>query len=331
MDLLLSCQYSSDDDKLDNNPKTDNKSETKYENLIPGSSYQSNKRSRIAPPPSSTPDADTQSIQQPKNPPSVIKRSKTNDNTLQFIRSTPHIRGNWCGHVFFELDNDAPMAQSLQKAASIKIQCLRQILDKKKLYDSQIFPHHCMPSLSPSTEESSRKKGFHISLSRPFYLQNQSIVPFVHQLQSLLNLESTTNCTLDISNVYGITPDDILVNDDETRSFLVFTSPLLNQYLKRILNCVNEILIQYCQKEYYKSPKIHVSIASIKGNVKALLFDNDDNDNHDNHHDTEIPQTDSDSDSEEMVDLPETMTFPLDQIVCTFGTTKRFVIPLRQR
>ena len=95
--------------------------------MIPLISHDSYKRSHKTQASNSTSDINTKSHQQTPHFLRVPKRSKSNDTTILFIRSTPYIRGNWCGHVFVEIDNMTPMAQLLQKAASIKIQSLRKL------------------------------------------------------------------------------------------------------------------------------------------------------------------------------------------------------------
>lgn len=159
----------------------------------------------------------------------------------------------------------------------------------------------------------------HISLSRPFYLQQQSISTFVEHVRRVLAPHSPTPITFDLSN------PEILVNDEKTRTFLTIPAAQISQDapIVRMIRSVDTVMKRFGQRHYYKEAKIHTSIASVSGDVRDLLQG------------TlcrgELGVGGKHDDPIRDVSRPtqyNRATFMLDQVMLTFGTTKEHCILL---
>ena len=143
----------------------------------------------------------------------------------------------------------------------------------------------------------------HISLSRPFYLQQQSISSFVEHVRKVLAPHSPIPVTFDLSNA------EILVNDEKTRSFLTIPAAQISQYapIVRMIRSIDMVMKRFGQSEYYEEAKIHTSIASVSGDVRDLL-------------------TGTLQRGELDVGGDNRATFMLDRVMLTLGTTKEHCI-----
>jgi len=189
-----------------------------------------------------------------------------------FRRAVPHISGNWAGHVFVNLaSNSWPIQPAMET--------FRQSLQTAGYSGPMIV----------------QQLPFHLSLSRTFYLQISFVDSFVQALCERLKNQTSFSIR--------VIPDNrILCNDDQSRSFLVWSI----QPTRALLPLVREIdtvLQQYQQPIYYQTPHFHVSLASFAGDVSHL----------------ELEPLNNESSS---------FVVQIDQIQCTFGTTKSYTIPL---
>lgn len=244
-----------------------------------------------------------------KNDNMVAPRAKVNiaDSKSQkvlFTRSVPHVRGNWAGHVFLRLDE-----QGLHGLARRSISTLQRLLETAG-WEGTIVSH--VPrTTTESGDDSSCESGsehaaaspgdLHVSLSRPFYLQLASIQSFVADLKDSLSHERAM--TLVVGG------PKVLVNDDGTRTFWS-RSVEMTQSARRLLHQVDEVMLKYKQPTYYDPPLMHVSLASVPGNVESILSRG-------------LKQLKEESDDEEGPILVRVC-----QVHCTFGTTKEFSIDL---
>jgi hypothetical protein len=301
-----------------------------------------------------------------------------------FVRAQPHVRGNWAGHVFVRIPissssttsttgtaapsdssdsssvsaDESEADSSWQSAVNESVAMFRDDLERAG-YTGTLVPHeHC-----------------HLSLSRPFYLQVASIDSFIQKLTERLQLCPVTTVRILASNNYkykdGDDDDDdkssksnkqkqqsnILVNDDQTRSF--WTWPVLHQQqsnaaLLQIVQAVNAVLKIYNQPVYYDPPHFHVSLASFVSSASASTQSSTTNTSAtaatDMHQDLpkrmqQLATRTSRSNDDDNVDDKETVAnttttasstsifcFPctIPEIQCTFGTTKSYTIPLLQ-
>lgn len=145
----------------------------------------------------------------------------------------------------------------------------------------------------------------HMSLSRPFYLQQQSISNFVEHVRKVLAPHSPIPVTVDLSN------PEILVNDEKTRSFLTIPAAQISQNapIIRMIRSIDTVMKRFGQSEYYEEAKIHTSIASVPGDVRDVLAG-------------------SLQRGELEVGGDNRATFMLDRVMLTFGTTKEHCILL---
>lgn len=181
-------------------------------------------------------------------------------------------------------------------------------------------------------EKESAKNQLHVSLTRQFYLQKQSIDYFVKDIQNRLKFFESCSIEIQLSSSSSdddvLSCDDFLVNDDRSRSFLTLSSPhgrVSTGYIQ-LIDTINHVMKKYNLPKFYESPQLHVSIASLKGDIHSnaeLKFANMKREKNDDESD-EPRQRDNDqwseeSDDETSSDIPPTITINVDKIVCSFG------------
>jgi 2'-5' RNA ligase len=154
-----------------------------------------------------------------------------------FVRSVPHRRGHWSGHVLVPI---TCFAETSIRKSVVKFQ--RRL--EKQGYSGTVIQH----------------AHFHLSLSMYFSLQLTFVDSFVQQLTKRLNQERSTR--LYINKRAGV-----LVNDEKTRSFWGWKIQP-NNILKRMVQHVDDVLKNYSQPPYYDPPIFHVSLASFAGNLE---------------------------------------------------------------
>lgn len=207
-----------------------------------------------------------------------VKRSRTGRVTIvsecTFIRAEPHVRGNWAAHVFL--------------AASFK-GVLRQVTDSIVKFRGLLERTGYSGSLM-------RHETFHLSLSRPFFLQEANIDSFVCSLRDRLQFQSSFSLSV---NLQG----RCFVNDERTRSFWAWPVQPTDDLLSTVKH-VDEVLKRYDQPLYYDPPRFHISIASVPVTVVN-------------------PQELEEKECHGLVHLN------VSAITCIFGTTKISTIPLQ--
>ena len=220
-----------------------------------------------------------------------------------FVRSTPHIVGNWAGYIYAAV----PIKnECLQDAMSESVVRFQHYLCQIRYPGNQLVSHLDHPTL-------------HLSLSRHFALQLSSIESFVEKLQKRLQLLPTTTIRLSSS-------EEILVNDDKTRSF--WTWPIAtNAALLAIVEEINAVLKIYNQLRY-DPPKFHVSLASVVGDIIRHHVTNA-NDSNDGFFKHGGPPADSNATSTSAT--TEVHYIRVKEIECSFGTTKKYRIQLKSK
>jgi hypothetical protein len=121
--------------------------------------------------------------------------------------------------------------------------------------------------------------------------------------------------------------EQILMNEQQSRSFWCWTVVLpttttttTQSVLVRLVQYVDTVLTMYQQPIYYQPPQFHITVASFPGELNNLHHveeETDDDDDDDHNHD------DGDDDDDTMVVLC------VNKLICTFGGTKEFTIPLK--
>jgi Uncharacterised conserved protein len=166
------------------------------------------------------------------------KRGKVtvSSDKVSGIRQQRHVIGNWAGLCFLPV-RDA--IDSLQVDRLLSKLC-NSLEDVGYSGHCQVHDEH------------------HVSLSRPFYLHEANLQPFVQTLSVQLSMEST------LLGPFDLTVDQsdsvILTNDDSTRSFLACRAHA--NELEQITNICNRILRNYQQPAFYDDNQFHVSLAS---------------------------------------------------------------------
>lgn len=209
----------------------------------------------------------------------------TSSKKVLGIRQQPHVDGNWAGLCYF------PVSEII--ASSQRNEQIRRVCAELEMAG---YSGHCQIH-----------DEFHISLSRPFYLQEANLQPFVQALDRRIqesNVLQRFQVEIDCDNPI------ILTNDEETRSFLVWRS-LANELLEGVRMC-DELLSRYQQPQYYEDPEFHVSLASFvpaigsRANRKVAQMLRD-----------LCPQATDDD-----------ISAPIDRLCVKFGTTKVYELKL---
>ena len=241
-------------------------------------------------------DAPANDIAKQRTSPGRVRLVTSMEDKDPFVRTIPHTRGNWAGHVFVKVSP----CHNRSAQQSVTDFCARL---EKAGWTGTVLSH---------------ESNLHLSLSRPFFLQLSSISSFVNSLKERLTHEHVTSLV-----VMG---EKLLVNEDGTRSFWCWKLRA-NLSIHRILNHINKVLVDYQQPPYYESPEFHVSVASLAGNVKALL----DSQRREVIHNASSVNTHKDdgvgdNSDDDNSDGPLILT--IDHVYCTFGTTKTYRIDL---
>ena len=112
------------------------------------------------------------------------------------------------------------------------------------------------------------KKGWYVSLSRSLFVASHSVQSFMKQIQLKLDAMPWKPLTVGIST----SATKLLVNDEETRSFLVIPVVFNDEQLHDMLEPINIFLQSYGLPIYDYNPLLfHISIASIKGDIRPYL------------------------------------------------------------
>ena len=194
----------------------------------------------------------------------------------------------------------------------------------------------------------------HLSLSRPFYLQKQSIQPFLKDLKrriqisvpsqficvrvpireigmkrghSKLHPHSRKGLSISLKQQHQqqhqrerrerMMDATILSNDDKTRSFLTVPVTVSGVDPCFIVSLIDSTMKKYGQRVYYENPQFHLSIASWKYNDAVL-------EQWERLRVLDCHKEVCDCDGEE---VPEQLLFPVHGICCDFGTIEKYNIP----
>jgi hypothetical protein len=209
--------------------------------------------------------------------------------TDEFQRTVPHRRGHWAGHVLVPMTSTVGV-QAVEKS----IIAFQKTLERNGHSGTLVRHAH-----------------LHLSLSKCFSLQLAFIDSFVNKLAQRIKIERSTKLFVDHREHGGT----ILVNEEKTRSFLSWKVKA-NTSLLRIVKHVDSILAEYGMPLYYDPPIFHISLASFAGNLEDLK-NIDPAEDH-----SSSSENGSSSDDEEPCFLV------VDHVVCRFGTTKSYTIPL---
>jgi len=174
----------------------------------------------------------------------ILPSSKAPPNS--FLRSIPHRRGHWAGHV--KIPVSSPAFSEQEKSGSIR---RFQDLLEKHGHSGIVVAHETL----------------HVSLSKYFSLQVAQIDSFVKRLSELVIQERPTHLHVD-------TDGKIMINEEGTRSFWCWTV-YTNATLLRLVAHIDSVLASYNQPVYYKPPHFHISVASFPGSIGSFEAEDD--------------------------------------------------------
>lgn len=184
---------------------------------------------------------------------------------------------------------------------------------------------------SKSTEK--QTFSLHISLTKSFFLQKQSIESFLQEVRTFMASTVHTPFCIQIPITSQVQKNgekksyicdlEILSNDEQTRSFL--TIPLEGTFtdlsnIKSIVDMMNKVMIKYGLEPYYKDPKFHISISS--WNYCKAIIDKWNN-RRPQSRGSAFYASDEDSD---LNTIEETLTIRVAGINCDFGTVEKHFI-----
>ena len=221
---------------------------------------------------------------------------------------------------------------------------------------SVIVPHVSMSpkKTNPNSNQTVNKQDIqnnnthlHISLSRPIYLPAPSVDSFLADItSSVSSIHSAARRHGHYSSHKGkiihLRPHNatIFVNDNQTRSFLsIPVSDESSRWAKRLLlPSIDATMLRFGQKAYYDEGIMHVSIASVKGNMIPIILKK--------RRHKDLMHTASGNESKissiplfqspgchQLADetrrcIPESIPIRLDRIQCDFGKVKNMALPL---
>ena len=239
--------------------------------------------------------------------PTTNTTNTSNATNALFVRSVPHRKGHWSGHVMVPvlIDSSSPFLQQQQQKTIHKFQ--KEL--EQRGYSGTLVQHESL----------------HLSLSKFFSLQLGCIEPFVQRLKTRLQHQHSTRLFMDTNYNYNYNNNNnqetnILVNDEKTRSFLGW-NVVPNSDLFRLVGHVDDVLKSYNQPSYYQPPRFHVSIASFPGNLKDMSPMNENNDKEEEDEEDSIDDDNDDHNHRYCINV--------DRVWCKFGTTKSYEIPLQ--
>jgi Uncharacterised conserved protein len=280
------------------------------------------------------------------------------------IRQQGHVVGNWAGLCFLpvlisnnnnndENDDDALSLFQIGHRRRLAEQ-LGETLEELG-YSGLCCVHH------GDDDNDDDDEPLHVSLSRPFYLQQANLQPFVRALSTELQRTTRGGDTIimDVDNVvpprtttttsagriprrqqqgegprepFQITIDVrkvvILTNDDATRSFLAWkvhdTAAAGGRVgeLARLIRCCDRILQSYHQPVFYDVPQYHVSWASFVPAIPSDLIQRCTTTMS-----TMISTSDDDTDDDDD-SYGHCLDVTITHLCVKFGTVQLFEIPL---
>ncbi|CAM9487822.1 unnamed protein product [Ectocarpus fasciculatus] len=211
------------------------------------------------------------------------RRAEERAGNIPWVRRFPHERGNWPTHVFIPVPNSA----AFKGMAEASVSHFRQRLatawrerhgraeagkgGRKRTRDGRRRsnqasassagkfdpPEVVMNDMDPSGRQ-------HLSLSKTTALRAHQIDPFVRGLKEAV--KSSRSFTASFVSGY-----DVLVNEDKTRSFVCLRVRGGRQMVLSLIAKVDPLMRRFNKSEYYEEPIVHVSVASVLGDVSSYV------------------------------------------------------------
>ena len=212
--------------------------------------------------------------------------------------------------------------------------------------------------ITPPTDDIKITTTLHISLARPIYLPSASVDSFMKCIEK--SIQAVVGITSDgvkhanqrqQGRILYVQPRNatIFTNDQQNRSFLsIPISKESSRWVKQILlPPIDSAMVRFGLETYYHSLGegedciLHVSVASVKGNVIPQLVQQRIKENDSlcgMHSDAErsirslpllsVPEGEQGHDAGYLKSIPSSIPIRFDRIQCTFGKDKQLTIPI---
>ncbi|KAL7537083.1 hypothetical protein ACHAXR_008070 [Thalassiosira sp. AJA248-18] len=198
----------------------------------------------------------------------------------------------------------------------------------------------------PPFDESTPATSLHISLARPIYLPTPSVDPFLADIEkginNVISIAKKSGPNSHIGKTLHLQPYNatIFSNDQQTRSFLsVPVSKEGARWVKQLLiPPIDATMLRFGLQTYYSTEEegciLHVSIASVKGNIIPQILRRNGAMDESGFENTEtqskirsIPLF-SREERDQGPNMPRSIPISVNQIQCDFGKTKQLAIPI---
>lgn len=154
----------------------------------------------------------------------AVDRKRKRGSEVPWVRAFAHVDGNWPSHVHVSIGDDA----ELRALCARVISGAQQTIVDTGGSDSALVP----------------MDDYHLSLSRPFVLQYDQIGAFVDELRAALKWRRRF--------VVALSGGTVLVNDEQTRSFLALCVSGGEKELVATVKCVDKCMKQFALPLYYE-------------------------------------------------------------------------------
>ncbi|KAJ1844347.1 poly(U)-specific 3'-to-5' RNA exonuclease [Coemansia sp. RSA 2703] len=162
-----------------------------------------------------------------KNTPGVVDYRQYDD--------VGHVRGGWAGHVYLEIRANRQLDQ-------IATRCIDMVCSQPE--DGMQIAGSQMRAIS----------SLHISLTRPFYLQEHQITVFMNALR-----RATDRCRAFTIGFGGLST---YVNERGDRGFVALDVDAGLDGLTDMLDRVDRVMEQMGKRRFFSRPRFHVSVVS---------------------------------------------------------------------
>lgn len=153
-----------------------------------------------------------------------------------------HVLGGWSGHVYLKVSENR--ANQLRRVAEI---CRDEIINNK--------------GLALGLEKVQIVEDFHITLTRPFYLQHHQISGFVAELERQM---AGTG-----ASAVGFKPAlATYLNERRDRTFVALDVDQGREYVQEVLDTVDRVMDKFGQRQFFSHPQFHVSLVMVDKGIE---------------------------------------------------------------
>ncbi|ETW07260.1 hypothetical protein H310_01824 [Aphanomyces invadans] len=171
------------------------------------------------------------------------QRVEQTADEVRWIRSFPHVDGNWPSYISFQVHPSKLMREMADYAMQLA-------QTRAAPMDLRLVPIES-PYSEPSKESDVDSTGgvFHLSLSRTFVLKRAEIDPFIRALRLALRYRKRLRV--------GVQGLRVLVNDERTRLFVTVPVVAGAADVCHVIRCVDKCMQQFDLAVYYAVRRPH--------------------------------------------------------------------------